>query len=107
MDIKLHPDGMPIELWSLRMRDVIIDMLGDPIFDGHFAYRFKMERDSDGNRVFREPSGCLRFEEHARSIGPGVVPVALEPYLDGTTIYTNTPAKPLYSECWQCNPCKL
>ena len=52
MDIKLHPDGMPIELWSLRMRGVIIDMLGDPIFYGHLAYRFKMERDSDGNSVF-------------------------------------------------------
>ena len=60
-DIRLRTDCIPITMWKLRLRDLLMAIRPYE----HFAYKFKAERDGDGHRVFREASGCLNFHKNA------------------------------------------
>ena len=54
-------------------------LVGDERMKGQFAYKFQMEFDDAGIRVFKEsPShGSLNFQKHAERIGDGVVPIGI------------------------------
>jgi hypothetical protein len=84
-----------VEFWRRRTKDVLLALVGDTRMDGHFAYKFEMEVDANGDRVFREASGSLNFERHAKRIGPGIVPIGIIVYVDGTSIFNSVPARPV------------
>ncbi len=97
-EILVNGSGLPVEFWRRRARDVLISLVGDTRMEGHFAYKFKMEFDANGNRLFRESFGALNFEKHAARIGPGVVPIGIVLYVDGTSMFTNVSARPVYGK---------
>ena len=70
--------------------------MSDTCFDGHFHYKFEMQFNADGERVFCEGYGCEEFRLHAVRIGEGIVPVSLVLYVDGTSTFTNISVRPVY-----------
>ena len=69
--------------------------MSDTRFDGHFHYKFEMQFNADGERVFCEGYGCEEFRLHALRIGEGIVPVSLVLYVDGTSTFTNISVRPV------------
>ena len=78
--------------------------MSDTRFDGHFHYKFEMDQNADGERVFCEGYSCEEFRLNALRIGEGIVPVsrALVLYVDGTSTFTNISVRPVYNAApWQ------
>jgi hypothetical protein len=90
------PKGKPVEFWLLDGNDVVRGLVGDERFKGAFHMKPEIHYNAEGDRVYGEPHTCEAFREHAARIGPGIVPISLVLYVDGTSTMTNISLKPIY-----------
>ena len=86
-----------VEFWYLKVEDVVRGLMSDTRFDGHFHYKFEMDQNADGERVFCEGYSCKEFRLNTLRIGEGIVPVSLVLYVDGTSTFTRTSAFDLFT----------
>jgi hypothetical protein len=88
--------GTEVEMWLVDCKSVLRNLVADVRWKDDFAYKFEMETDSEGNRVFCEGHTCLNFQKHAERIGPNVVPLSVVLFIDGTPFGKRVTCKPIY-----------
>jgi hypothetical protein len=76
--------GTEVEMWLVDCKSVLRNLVADIRWKDDFFYKFEMETDSEGSRVFCEGHTCLNFQQNAERIGPEVVPLSVVLYIDGT-----------------------
>ena len=103
--INESPGCNPVVCWLLNLEDVIQGLMGDERFAGDFHYKYEMDFNDGSDRLFCEPHTCEAFRIHAQRCGPGVVPISIVLYIDGTSTMTNISLKPVYgTSCRIENP---
>ena len=83
-------------MWPVDCKSVLRNLVADIRWKDDFFYKFEMETDSEGSRVFCEGHTCLNFQQNAERIGPEVVPLSVVLYIDGTPFGKRVSCKPIY-----------
>ena len=100
IDMQQDQDGdQDVRFFKRKVSDVLQELLADERLAGCQHFAFKEYKDARGERILGGHANCsVSFQLAQISVGPGVVPISIVLYIDGTFIKRGIPIKPIYRE---------